>query len=144
MLSCQAESSSFLPSFSLFLGLVHHVQGRQIRDSSVSHHHNRFDRHGHSHHHHHGHGHGIHAIPNVAAAHQYNSYEEFQRAMENPFETPNAGYNLTVPLGDTAFLRCKVRSGAGGERSVRSFLLTFHFLKNRLIFDISDSTFFLV
>jgi hypothetical protein len=109
--------------------LLHHVQGRQIRESQ----HNRFEvnqkngghshsghqygsGHSHSHQHHHQHGSSIHSIHNVANPHQYTSYEEFQRAMENPFENNNTGTNITVPLGDTAFLRCKVRNL--GERSV--------------------------
>lgn len=101
--------------------MLHHVQGRQIRES-----HNRFDRTNGNHHPtlhqgHHSHGHhsshgNLHSIHNIANPHQYTSYEEFQRAMENPFDT-NTGSNITVPLGDTAFLRCKVRNL--GERSVR-------------------------
>ncbi|XP_021967484.1 opioid-binding protein/cell adhesion molecule homolog [Folsomia candida] len=101
-------------------GMLHHVQGRQIRES-----HNRFDRTNGNHHPtlhqgHHSHGHhsshgNLHSIHNIANPHQYTSYEEFQRAMENPFDT-NTGSNITVPLGDTAFLRCKVRNL--GERSI--------------------------
>lgn len=46
---------------------------------------------------------------------QYASFEELQRLTENPFEN-NTAVNVTVPLGDNAFLRCKVRNL--GERSV--------------------------
>lgn len=109
----------------LFLGMLSHVQGRQIRES-----HSRFDRtsphhSGHQvgvHHHHHSSSSngGIHSIHNVANPHQYTSYEEFQRAMENPFDN-NTGSNVTVPMGDTAFLRCKVRNL--GERSVSTKLV---------------------
>jgi hypothetical protein len=104
----------------LFAGIVHHVQGRQIREHRGGH------QALHMGHHHHG----IHSIPNVANPHQYTSYEEFQKAMENPFEN-NTSVNLTVrecygfensfalkvffnlyffvcvqvPLGDVAYLR---------------------------------------
>jgi len=56
--------------------------------------------------------------PHHAAAgfgQQYASFEELQRLTENPFEN-NTAVNVTVPLGDNAFLRCKVRNL--GERSV--------------------------
>lgn len=111
--------------------MLHHVQGRQIRES-----HSRLDRNGHimhqghqGHNHHHhsssnsiGHGGGgsgsnLHTYHNIASPQQYTSYEEFQRAMENPFDKEMVGVNLTVPLGDTAYLKCKVRNL--GERSVR-------------------------
>ena len=46
---------------------------------------------------------------------QYASFEELQRLAESPFEN-NTNVNITVPLGDTAFLKCKVRNL--GERSV--------------------------
>jgi hypothetical protein len=46
---------------------------------------------------------------------QYASFEELQKLTENPFDN-NTSVNVTVPLGDTAFLRCKVRNL--GERSV--------------------------
>ncbi|OXA36804.1 Lachesin [Folsomia candida] len=53
---------------------------------------------------------------------QYASFEELQKLVENPFEN-NTAVNLTVPLGDTAYLRCKVRNL--GERTVISFLIFF-------------------
>lgn len=49
------------------------------------------------------------------AQQQYASFEELQKLAENPFEN-NTSINVTVPLGDSAFLRCKVRNL--GERSV--------------------------
>jgi len=62
-----------------------------------------------------GHGHG-----------RYTSFEDLQRLTESPFEN-NTSLNLTVPLGDTAFLRCKVRNL--GERSVSP---TFTFAMNNM------------
>lgn len=53
-----------------------------------------------------------------ASQQQYSSFEELQRLAENPFEN-NTSVNVTVPLGDTAFLRCKVRNL--GERSVSNY-----------------------
>lgn len=47
------------------------------------------------------------------------SYEDLQSRFPDgsPFEN-NTSINMTVPLGDTAFMRCRVRNL--GERSVRS------------------------
>ena len=82
------------------IGWLQHTNGRQIWFSHQS----ASGTHGH------GHGHGA-----------YTSFEELQRLTENPFEN-NTNLNLTVPLGDTAFLRCKVRNL--GERSVsRKYIL---------------------
>ncbi|CAL8103032.1 unnamed protein product [Orchesella dallaii] len=99
-------------------GMLHHVHGRQIwreghHNSGGSHNHR--GQHHHTLHHHHGGHHQYHHQALVSHHHQYTSFEEFQRQMDNPFEN-NTSVNMTVPLGDTAFLRCKVRNL--GERSI--------------------------
>jgi len=65
---------------------------------------------------------------------QYASFEELQKMTENPFDN-NTSVNATVPLGDTAFLRCKVRNL--GERSVSSnsgFIILRNYFKTFLRF----------
>ncbi|CAG7729613.1 unnamed protein product [Allacma fusca] len=57
-----------------------------------------------------------------ASQQQYSSFEELQRLAENPFEN-NTSVNVTVPLGDTAFLRCKVRN-LGERSSLQKYDLT--------------------
>ncbi len=69
----------------------------------------------------HGHGHG-----------QHTSFEDLQRLTESPFEN-NTSLNLTVPLGDTAFLRCKVRNL--GERSVSNSLKQCQYIYNEYSLD---------
>lgn len=124
--------------------MLHHVHGRQILGDgggghhgagpsvSGSHHHHRGQHHNHQHHNHllhhskqHGGGHNQYhhqALVSHYPHHQYTSFEEFQRQMDNPFEN-NTSVNMTVPLGDNAFLRCKVRNL--GERSVSIKVLLF-------------------
>lgn len=85
-----------------FEGCYHQTDGRQVQAS---------------------HSHSSRSGPHLLHSHgrrlQYSSFEDLHRLSEeqNPFESNPAGINITVPIGDTAFLRCKVRS-ITGERSV--------------------------
>jgi len=99
LLKC-GESLQWEFFFVFLLGFVQHVQGRQVatvptdQNNQVT-----------------PHPLGI----GGGYGQQYASFEELQKLVENPFEN-NTAINITIPLGDTAYLRCKVRNL--GERTV--------------------------